>query len=467
MVEQPSYEELEQRVKELEKQAGKGKPALGRLEMSVGDWPSLLDNAPSTIIIVDRKGIVQYLNHSVPGLEKKEVVGKDHCDFASPEYHRTMKESVEQVFRTGEPTSYEVVGVGPDGTTSSYVSQLGPVKHGGQVVAVIIIPTDITDRKQAEQSLRKAHDALEQRVEERTAELTKANEQLKLEVEQRKRTEEALRENERRYRVLVEHSGDVAYSLSADGILTFVGPQITHFGYASEEVMSKHFLQFVAPEHRQMVTQSYENGFKNETTLPTEFQWQGKDGHLYWVEVVGKNFYDDSGKPTCQVGVMRDINDRKQAEEALRKKDDELRVKAKSLEEMNTALRVLLKGREEDKGELEEKVLANVKDLVMPYVKRLKTGSLSSSQMSNLSILESNLDDIVSPFAHTLSSRYLDLTPTEIRVAHLVKDGKTTKEVAQFMNLAAKTIEFHRDNIRKKLGLKGKKINLRTQLLSM
>ncbi len=108
---------------------------------------------------------------------------------------------------------------------------------------------------------------------------------LEQEVVAGKQVEEALRESERWYRVLVEHSGDVAYSVTADGILTFVGPQITRLGYASEEVMSKHFLQFVAPEHRQMVTQSYENGFKNHTTLPTEFQWQGKDGHLYWVEV--------------------------------------------------------------------------------------------------------------------------------------------------------------------------------------
>ena len=137
------------------------------------------------------------------------------------------------------------------------------------------------------------------------------------------------------------------------------------------------------------------------------------------------------------------------------------------LEETNTALRVLLKRREEDKVELEEKVLSNVKDLVLPYLERLQKTSLNPSQMSCLGILESNLNDIVSPFSRKLSSKYLALTPTEIRVANLIKEGKTTKEIAEFMNLSDKTIQAHRDNIRKKTGIKHKKRNLRTYLMAL
>lgn len=162
-----------------------------------------------------------------------------------------------------------------------------------------------------------------------------------------------------------------------------------------------------------------------------------------------------------------DITERKQAEQALREKEAELVLKTNNLEEVNTALRVLLKRREEDKGELEEKVLSNVKQLVVPYIERLKKTTLDTNQMSCVDILESNLKEIVSPFSCKLSSKYLGLTPTEIRVANLVKEGKTTKEIAEFMHLSGKTIECHRDNIRKKLGLKNRKMNLRTYLLSM
>ncbi len=84
-----------------------------------------------------------------------------------------------------------------------------------------------------------------------------------------------------------------------------------------------------------------------------------------------------------------------------------------------------------------------------------------------MDIVESNLKDIVSPFARGISTEFLKLTPTEIQVANLIREGKTTKEIANLMTLSAKTIEFHRDNIRRKIGIKNKKINLRTHLLSI
>ena len=86
--------------------------------------------------------------------------------------------------------------------------------------------------------------------------------------------------------------------------------------------------------------------------------------------------------------------------------------------------------------------------------------------MAFIDIIESNLDEITSPFVHGLTGSYLRLTPTEIQVANLVKQGKTTKEIAELLNLSKGTIDTHRDNIRKKIGIKNKKINLRTQLIS-
>jgi lipopolysaccharide export system ATP-binding protein len=80
---------------------------------------------------------------------------------------------------------------------------------------------------------------------------------------------------------------------------------------------------------------------------------------------------------------------------------------------------------------------------------------------------ETSTEAILSQFSRKLSARYLDLTPAEIQVATLIMHGKSTKDIAEFLSLSSKTIESHRKSIRKKIGLKNKKANLRTHLLSI
>jgi PAS domain S-box-containing protein len=202
-----------------------------------------------------------------------------------------------------------------------------------------------------------------------------------------------------------------------------------------------------------------------ETGSPQAMEKTTPDERCWYIQ--GCPVRDEDGKIVGAVELTLDITERKKAEEALKEKEAQLKAKADSLEEVNTALRVLLKRRDNDKEELEAKVLSNVKDLILPYIERLKKSPLKDDQKSCVDILESNLTDIVSPFSRRLSSKYLGLTPTEIRVANLIKEDKTTKEIAEFMRLSKKTVETHRDHIRRKLGIKHKKVNLKTYLLSL
>jgi DNA-binding CsgD family transcriptional regulator len=162
----------------------------------------------------------------------------------------------------------------------------------------------------------------------------------------------------------------------------------------------------------------------------------------------------------------QEIEERKRAEETLRKQEVELKAQSHHLEEVNTALKVLLKQREDDKKELGENVLSNVKELISPYLVRLKKSRLNTNQETLVNILDSNLNNIISPFISKLSFKFFNLTPMEIKVANLVKEGKTNKEIAELLCLSKNTILFHRYNIRRKLQLKNKKINLRSHLLS-
>jgi len=164
---------------------------------------------------------------------------------------------------------------------------------------------------------------------------------------------------------------------------------------------------------------------------------------------------------------IKERKERKMAEEALKKREKALELKSRHLEEANTALKVLLRHREEDKETLEEQVLVNVRKLVLPHLENLKHLNLNEKQSNQLKIAEENLRNIVSPFIHNLTSRYLELTPREIQVANLIKEGKTTKEMTDILNISATAVDFHRKNLRSKFGIKNTKTNLMAFLSSL
>ncbi|MBC2710672.1 MAG: PAS domain S-box protein [Desulfosarcina sp.] len=166
-------------------------------------------------------------------------------------------------------------------------------------------------------------------------------------------------------------------------------------------------------------------------------------------------------------GIMFDITDQMKSNESLAAKGRELETRTDNLSEVNTALKVLLKKRDEDRKALEEKVLYNVKSLIRPYLNKMKRSGLDTKQKAYLEILESNLNEIVSPLSRKLSFDYLGFTPTEIKVATMVKQGKKAKEIARLLGISTRTVEGYRYAIRDRLGIKGKKMNLHTYLLSI
>ena len=171
--------------------------------------------------------------------------------------------------------------------------------------------------------------------------------------------------------------------------------------------------------------------------------------------------------PIRVVTSHEEITALKLTEEALRKSQEELIEQKQSLEETNIAMKVLLKQREEDKLDLEKKVLNNVKDLILPYVDKLKNTRLKAKDRTLVEIIDTHLKDIISPLLQRFSNAKILLTPQEMQVASLVKDGKTSKEIADVLNVSETTVNFHRKNLRVKFGLTNKRTNLRSYLLSI
>ena len=306
-----------------------------------------------------------------------------------------------------------------------------------------------------------------------------------------KRAEEELRKSEIRYRLLAENVSDIIWTLDMNMSPTYYSPSITRLqGFTVEEALARPVEVTMTPASFEAVSKVIaeelvllsEGQSPPERSRKIEVEFYCKDGSTIWAEVEAGFFYDDDGQAQGVIGVTRDITERKEAGEKLKKLYEELEERVErrtrdlaktnyeleektvNLKEANTALKVLLKRREEDQNEVEEKILANVNDLIMPLMDTIKGTKLDERQKTWLDILETNLKDIISPFSRGMSSKYWRLTPNEFQVASFIKNGKTTKEIAELLHVATSTINTHRDNIRKKLGIKNRKINLKAYL---
>jgi PAS domain S-box-containing protein len=492
MKEKSTVEALQQKISELEKQLEIGP----QNELSSGGseekWLSILHNVPNHLILFDLQGKVLFINRVAPNLTIDEVIGKNAFDFISADYHDKMRAAMDHALKTGESDSFEISIVFPDGTTTWWSNHISPVKRGGNIVEFLGIGVDISEKKQSEEALQRRDAILEA---------------LSVALEQSLK--------------MLDLEQAVNKVLDLLGEATNVSRAYVYKNYPSKKgrLMAEFRYQWVKPgmdvaiKGQELQKGAYKDSGLDrwETMLSRDQLIQGRvkdfpeaerdrlsSYGIYSTVVVpifvGEEWWGFVGFDECRaeriwsvaetealraVGrILGSFIQRKRSEDALRKAHDELELRVKkrteeletktnNLEELNTALKVLLKRREEDKSELEEKVLVNVKELVIPYLEKVKKRVSDEKLNAYLSLLESNLNTIVSPFSQKLSSKYLNLTPSEIEVADLVKHGKDTQEIADLLNVSYKTIETHRVNMRKKLGLTRKKANLRTYLLSI
>ena len=400
---------------------------------------TVLHHVDDGVYMLDDKGYFTFVNSVIEersGMSMDQFRSMHFLDIVSPDDHERVQKSFEAVMREEEVPPYELAYLKADGESLEVEINTKPVSRTGKVVGLIGVSRNITGRK---------------------------------------KIEEALRQSEEKYRILVDHSLEgIAIAQGVPPRLVFSNSALSEIlGYTVEELTSlepNEVAALVDVDYQEMFWGRYRDRVRGRAVPPRyEVLVVRKDGSKRWVEMFA-NRIEYHEEPAVQ-GVFIDITERKLALEALEKAHNELeeRVKERTaqLEEVNSALRVLLKQRDMDRTELEEKVMLNVKELVVPYAEKLRKNLSDPKQTAYLNILESNLNDIISPFAHKLSSKYSSLTPAEIQTVQLIKGGRTTKEIAELLNVSTRTVESHRQNIRMKMGLHAKKANLRSYLLSM
>jgi PAS domain S-box-containing protein len=287
-----------------------------------------------------------------------------------------------------------------------------------------------------------------------------------MDISQRKQAEETLRERDIQVNKLTALVPGMMFQFTKRSDGTYCVPLTTEaikdiFGCSPQDVRDDFspIAGVILPEDFDKVINSIEDSAKHLTTWTCEYRVQIPGQSIRWI--LGKSTPEklaDGG--IIWHGFNTDITERKRAEE-------ELRTKTKDIEEANTALKVLLNQLEKGRNDLEERILSNIRELILPYVNNLRHGKLSVHQVSLVDTIKSNLNRISSSFLQHLKLNFYDLTPREIEVANLVREGRSIKEIAELLSITIRTVESHRKRLRVKMGLKNRKANLRAHLLGL
>ncbi len=432
----------------------------------------IIDFLPDATFVIDLSGKVIAWNQAIEemtGVKAEDILGKGNYEYTMAFYGMRRPMLIDMVFGFTEEIGNKYNFIKKEGNVLLAQAEV-PAKgvhctlwgkarplhdSNGNIVGAIESVRDVTE-------LKKAHDELEMRVRERTAEMERVNKALQKEISERKRTEAVLKESEEKYRQFFRTSRDFIFVTSKEGkIIDMNEAALELFGFVSNEELRQVKVPdlYVKPEEREgLYNTVLECGYASE--FPADLR--RKDGSIRHTLVTAVGCYDANDSLTGLQGTIRDVTEQRRNEEELRKyreklesmvaeRTRELEDKTKNLEEVNVTLNVLLQKREEDKNVMEERFVANIGSLVLPYVEKIKKNNLDVQQQFCLDTIEKNLDEITSPLLKNI--RQFNLTPREIQIAYLIKDGKTTKEIAEALGIVEGSIATHRKNIRKKLAL--------------
>lgn len=239
---------------------------------------TITENAADVIMKLDNEGTIQYTSRAFPGYKKEDVVGKNFCDWTATEYHPVMLQSLDDVFSKAIPQTFQSRALGINHEIRWFLSRLSPVIVGDEVKNAVLILTDITERKKAE---------------------------------------EALKESEENYRVIAQSTIDIIFIIDRFGKQLFFNNIVEKIlGYKVEEVVGRSFADFLSKENVPEYLLLLENTFSNGELCNFTTQIHHKDGYPIDVEINIKRI-KLKGEYVGQ-GTIRDISEKKRAEEELK-----------------------------------------------------------------------------------------------------------------------------------------------------
>lgn len=286
-------------------------------------------------------------------------------------------------------------------------------------------------------------------------------------ITKRKEVEQALRASERTFRLFMDNMPGMAYIKDRESRYVFcnsflkqrIKPQGFEdiVGLTDNEIYNPEIATQITSNDNEVLSTGQVSKFIEEIPGPAETeQWLANRFPI--------NHDDDSDLLGC---VAIDISNLVKTQRELEAKERQLEAQAGHLEQANTALKVLLDHREKEKSQMEKTMMTTLEKLVVPYLQEALTAGSTEDVTTYIDIALSNIKAIAAPFASRMFSLKTKLSPAEMKVADLLRHGKTTDEIADLLLISPYTVARHRESIRRKLGLINKKVNLKSYLQAL
>jgi two-component system sensor histidine kinase UhpB len=282
---------------------------------------------------------------------------------------------------------------------------------------------------------------------------------------ERKLAEEALKESEKRFALFMRHLPGLAYIKDEEGKILYINEFAEKtYGWKTKEVLGKTDFDLWSGEVAERMSEGDRQALSKRKVVESidEIEHAGETiSYLsYKFPILRKDF------PTWLGAIYIDITERKKAEDLLKQTTEQLKIEREALERKNVALREVLNQIEAEKNNIKQQIVTNVEQAIMPTLLRMKESS-QPAQIRNFELLEKELNEIASPFLDTIKNKYLKLSPRELEVCRLIKNGMSSKEIAEALKVSLLTVHKYRELIRRKLDLVNDDTNLQTFLQSL